>query len=595
MRRPSRAILALLALLLTVVPATGASARVLDYRGRAVAVPRGWPVYDLARHPDTCVRLDRPAVYVGSPSSAQRCPAHAVGRSRAILVEPRGARAVVLHGARAVAPSGGGAVGVAPAAPTPKPGPTPGPGPGLGSVVGATFSGLGFDACSAPSVTQMAAWTTSPYRAVGIYVGGTNMGCTQPNLSAAWVSQESAAGWHLIPTYVGLQAPSNSCGCSGISPRQATAQGVAAATDAAARARALGIGPGNPVYDDMEYYDRTGANTPAVLGFLSGWTAQLHAAGYRSGVYGNSDSVIADLLTREGTGYPEPDDIWFAEWNDARTVSSSYIPSGFWVGRRLHQYNGGENATYGGVTINIDGDAIDGATAAAGGVARIASPFPEGTFVQVSGTKQVYRLAGGAPLLVNSWTAFGAPQPYKVISRRAFAALNFVPASGTFLKTAPAAVYRVAGGAALPITSPALFPGLASAVTVDPWDLAHPAAPRAHLAARPADGTIVEGLPSRSYWVFDGRSRRTVSASSTATQVDDAALTAFPIVPCLVPGLRGLTITQAQAVLQAADCKVGTVHRARAPAPHQALHVARQFPGPNAKRPALTPVSLTFN
>jgi hypothetical protein len=441
----------------------------------------------------------------------------------------------------------------------------------------------------------MAAWTTSPYHAVGIYVGGTNMGCSQPNLSAAWVSQESAAGWHLIPTYVGLQAPSNSCGCSGISSRQSTAQGVAAANDAVAHARALGLGPGNPIYDDMEYYDRTGGNTSAVLGFLSGWTAQLHAAGYRSGVYGNADSVIADLLTREGTGYPEPDDIWFAEWNDAQTVSSSYIPSGFWVGRRLHQYNGGENATYGGVTINIDGDALDGATAAAGGIARIASPFPEGTFVQVSGTKPVYRVAGGAPLLVKSWTAFGVPQPYRVISSRQFAALNRVPASGTFLKTAAGAVYRVAGGAPLPITNAELFPGLSSAVTVDPWDLARPSSPHAHLAARPADGTIVEGLPSRSYWVFDGRSRRTVSPSSTATQVDDDALNAFPIVPCLVPGLRGLTIWQAQSVLQAADCTVGMVRRRHAPVPHQFLRVARQFPGANARRPALTPVALTLN
>jgi hypothetical protein len=601
MGRPTRAKFLLLALLLAVIPATGASARALDFHGRAITVPRGWRVYDLARDPETCVRLDRPVVYVGTPSPAQRCPAHAVGRSRAILVEPRGPRAVVLHGPRAVAPSGGGAVGGTAPMPTPTPAPVPKPGPipgpsGAGSVAGATYSGLGFDACSAPTPAQMAAWKTSPYRATGIYLGGTNMACAQPNLSAAWVSQESAAGWHLIPTYVGLQAPSNSCGCSAISPGKATAQGVAAANDAVAHARALGLGPGNPIYDDMEYYDRTGSNTPAVLAFLSGWTAQLHASGYRSAVYGNSDSVIADLLTREGTGYPEPDDIWFAEWNDAHTVSSSLIPSGFWVGRRLHQYSGGVNVTYGGVTINIDGDALDGATAAAGGFAKIASPFPEGTFVQVSGTKTVYRVAGGAPLLVNSWTAFGTtPQPYKVISSRQFALLDPVPSSGTFLKTATGTAYRVAGGAALPITNTALFPGLASAVIVDPWDLAHPSSPRAHLAARPADGTIVEGLPSRSYWVFDGRARRTVSPSSTATQVDDDALSAFPIVPCLVPGLRGLTLTQARAVLQAADCATGNVHRRRTPPPHQFLHVARQFPGPNARRAALTPVALTLN
>src|SRR5205807_2849308 len=98
MRRPSRAILALFALVASLIPAASASANVVRYQGRAITVPAGWRVYDLGRNPSLCVRLDRPAVYVGRPSSAQRCPAHAVGRSRAIVIEPRGSRAVVLHG-----------------------------------------------------------------------------------------------------------------------------------------------------------------------------------------------------------------------------------------------------------------------------------------------------------------------------------------------------------------------------------------------------------------------------------------------------------------------------------------------------------------
>ena len=451
MRKSSRAVLALPALLSCLAIASAAlpaaaSASVVRYQGREIGVPAGWPVYFLSRHPALCVRLDRPAVYVGRPGRTQRCPAHVVGRSRAILIEPHGASAVVLHGPRAVAPSGGGT-------PTGTP---PGPGSGsrapAASVIGATFSGLGFDPCTAPSVTQMAAWLSSPYRAVGIYIGGTNMGCSQPNLTAGWVSQESAAGWHLIPTYVGLQAPANSCGCAGISSPRATAQGVAAANDAVARAAALGLGRGNPIYTDMEYYPRGSTNSAAVLAYLSGWTAQLHASGYLSGVYGNSDSVIADLLTREGTGYPEPDDIWFAEWNGVPTVNSSYIPSGFWVGHRLHQYSGGQNATYGGVTINIDSDAMDGATAAAGSATLAKVPFSDGTFVQVSGKQAIYRIAGGAPLVVKDWTGLGGPQPYKVISERQFAALNKVPANGTFLNStwgAPYSVtstFRVAGG-----------------------------------------------------------------------------------------------------------------------------------------------------
>jgi hypothetical protein len=559
-------------------------ANVIRYHGRAIAVPAGWPVYDLARDPTRCVRLDRRAVYLGAPSARQRCPARAIGRSIAIVVEPRGSRAIVLHGVRAASPSGGSPTGA-----------RQGPSLGGGSLVGATFSGLGFDACSAPSVTQMAAWLGSPYRAVGIYLGGANMACAQSNLSAAWVSQESAAGWHLIPTYVGLQAPANSCGCAGISSRVATAQGVAGANDAVAHARAIGLGPGNPIYTDMEYYPRGSTNSPAVLAFLSGWTSQLHALGYLSGVYGNSDSVIADLITREGTGYPEPDDIWFAEWNDVRTTNSDYFSSGFWVAHRLHQYNGGHDATYGGVTINIDSNAIDGVTAGAGStVASQPPPFPDGTFVQVSGKQAVYRIAGGAPLYVDDWSAFGGIQPYTTITKRKFAKLNPVPANGTFLATSAGGAYRVAGGAALPITNTALFPGLTSAVTVDPWDIENPTKPLAHLAAGPVDGTIVEGLPSDSYWVFQGGWRRTVVATRTATQVDDAALGAFAMVPCLVPGLSQLTLGQARAVLQAADCRLGIVHRRVPPRPHHLLHVVGQSPAANSRQPALRAVSVTL-
>lgn len=590
MGKPTRAILvALFALLAGLVPAAIAStgARVLHYRGRTIVVPAGWRVYDLARHPSMCVRLDRRAVYLGAPSRSERCPAHAAGRSRAIVIEPRGSRAVVLHGPMASAPSGGGSPGGSSL-------------PAGGSAAGATFAGPGFDPCTAPSTTTMAAWLASPYRAIGIYLGGTNLACAQPNLTAAWVSQESAAGWHLIPTYVGLQAPVNSCGCAGISLGRAAAQGVGAANDAVARAAALGLGRGNPIYTDMEYYPRSATNGAAVLAYLSGWTAQLHAAGYLSGVYGNSDSVVADLLTREGTGYPEPDDIWFAEWNGVPTVSSPYIPSGFWIAHRLHQFSGGHDATYGGVTINIDSDALEGATAAAGsGAPRPKPPFPDGTFVQVSGRQPVYRIAGGAPLLVSDWTGFGGPQPYRVISARQFAALNRVPASGTFLSSVPSAPYgpnlfHVAGGAALPISNPALFPGRSSAVTVDQWDVLHPRNPLAHLAPYPADGTVVEGLPSRTYWVFQAGSRQTILPTATATRVDDVALTAFPMVPCLVPALRGLTLAGARAVLQAADCQLGTVRRRTQPKPHRFLHVVRQFPGPRASRPALQPVNVTL-
>jgi hypothetical protein len=474
------------------------------------------------------------------------------------------------------------------------------------AVAGGVYTGLGFDACSAPSAGRMSAWGESPYRAVGIYIGGTNMACAQPNLTAGWVRAESAAGWHLIPTYVGLQAPSNSCGCAGINPGRASAQGAAAASDAANRASAVGIGPGSPIYFDMENYSRGGANSSAVRAFLGAWTSGLHAAGYKSGVYSNAGSGISDLVAATGTGYSEPDDIWIAEWNGRRSTASPYVPSGDWSNHhRLHQYRGGHDETYGGASINIDANFLDGDTAGAS-TAGTAATIPDGTFVQATGSQEIYEIAGGAPLYVSpEYWATLAPPPVMAISQRQFASLNPVPADGTLLEDSHGAAYRVAGGAPLFISDPSLFAGVQPvvidnwdianivdprahlnavptngtflattggiyriaggapflltnwslfggvrpSVSVDQWDLANVSSPAAHLNAKPLDGTVVEGLPSRSYWVFTRGRRRLTSANVAAVRVDDVGLAAFRGIPCVVPRLGELTLGRARRAL----------------------------------------------
>jgi Domain of unknown function (DUF1906) len=324
------------------------------YRGAAFKLPASWPVYRLAADPSRCVRLDRRAVYLGRPGPDQRCPAHVVGRPRAILVEPTAA------GARRVFPGE-----TAPVAP---PGDRPAVrGPAARAQASAGyFTGLGFDACSAPSVTTMAAWLSSPYRAIGVYIGGINRGCIQPNLTSDWVAGQIAAGWVLIPTYVGLQAPADVCGCASISPSQAAVQGAAAAEDAVVQAAGLGIGPGNPIYYDMEGYSQTSTNTSAVLTFLDAWTERLHARGYVSGVYGSASSTIEDLVSQYGLGFSEPDDVWIAHWDGVPTANDSYVPASYWSNhQRIRQYRGGHNERYGGVTINIDNDYVDGAVVGA--------------------------------------------------------------------------------------------------------------------------------------------------------------------------------------------------------------------------------------
>ncbi|MHB8691634.1 MAG: DUF1906 domain-containing protein [Solirubrobacteraceae bacterium] len=394
-----------------------AASKTVAYYGLRIRVPSSWPVFRLDRNPRACVRFNRHAVYLGTPGTGERCPAAAVlGRTEAILVAPAGGQQV-LSLSTAAQPAGGstlvrraggltvtatwgarpglirtalgavwngpqarsaeapssfsnasGGVGVANTGPTGTSGPT---GPtGLTGFRGSssTYTGLGFDACQDPSPTQLNAWLASSYRAVGTYIGGANMGCSQPNLTPANLSAEVAAGWHLIPTYVGLQAPSNSCGCAAITPSRATAQGTAAAQDAVANAQAAGIGSGSPIYFDMEAYPQGGSITTTVLTFLSAWTTELHALGYRSGVYSSADSGIGDLVSATGGSYALPDDIWNADWNGQQSTASSKIPSSDWAShQRLHQYSGGHNETYGKVTINIDGDYVDGATVGSGG------------------------------------------------------------------------------------------------------------------------------------------------------------------------------------------------------------------------------------
>jgi hypothetical protein len=211
----------------------------------------------------------------------------------------------------------------------------------------------------------MRAWRrSSPYRAIGVYIGGLNRACSQPNLTSRWVEEQVEAGWHLIPTYVGLQATTSSCtSCAKLNPSSAVAQGVAAANDAVADAEAIGMGPGSPIYNDMESYTRTSSATSSTLAFLAAWTKRLHALGYQSGVYSSSASGISDLASRSGPGYALPDHIWIANWNGRQDTDDPFVPDNMWSRhQRIHQYRGGHDETWGGVTINIDNNYLDGGT-----------------------------------------------------------------------------------------------------------------------------------------------------------------------------------------------------------------------------------------
>jgi uncharacterized protein YraI len=224
------------------------------------------------------------------------------------------------------------------------------------------FTGLAFDTCTAPTVAQMTAWKASPYKAVGIYIGGVNRRCAQPQLTASWVTAVTAMGWRLVPIYLGLQAP---CGTRTykMSTTAPNREGVRAADDAVAKAKALGILPGSAIYNDMENYDNTNAVCrSAVLHFLSAWTKEVHLQRYLSGVYGHQNSGAPDLAAvYNSTSYARPDALWIARWDlNSSLTGWPTVPNTFWaVGQRGKQYRGDHAETYGGVTLNIDNDRFD--------------------------------------------------------------------------------------------------------------------------------------------------------------------------------------------------------------------------------------------
>jgi hypothetical protein len=386
--------------------AAGAAWRTVAYDGVTLKVPASWPVVRLSRQPRACPRLNVHAVYLGTPGPDSSCPADLQGKTTAVTIQRvnaagpdlrqatrrteiggRAARtntdAAVTHAMIDILPSAGvevslsygrslrlarsiqatiritrraGAVrhATTPATTTPA---TIKPAAIKPAAPQGLVQGRGFDTCAAPSAATMKDWRASPYRAIGVYIGGVNRACAQSNLTSAWLTKIQSEGWHYFPFYVGLQA---SCVAalqdSTIKPASAATQGTAAADDAVTQASDLGIPASTPIIYDMEAY-RGGCGSE-VTAFLSAWDSELHARGYVAGVY-ESFSNIGDLISAAGQMI-EPDVIHYADWDGHATTNSSYMPSGMWIShQRIHQYRGGHGETYGGATINIDNDQLD--------------------------------------------------------------------------------------------------------------------------------------------------------------------------------------------------------------------------------------------
>ena len=422
--------IAVASLLSVMVPASAAPARkTVAYRGVEVSVPPSWPVVDLTKEPTRCARFDVSVVYLGHQGPDALCPSVVVGAAEAVQLEPwdertdelvrankrgrhngeparlersgpEGGRTTIAFErprtivriafgddaalAEEIASSArvtGGTQAAGSSSPSssatslPQPSAPPAAAAAIEFTAAANaaplqpgiFAGDGFDTCANPSLTKMQAWLASPYRAIGIYVGGVNHGCKAQDLSADWVAEAARMGWSFWPLYVGRQAPcyfDPDNNTAKITPSLAASQGTAAANDAIAQADKFGLPTGSPLYFDMEGYSGTVGCRNAVKTFINAWTVRLHQRGYVSGFYSSEGSGIANMSAwYDDAGFNPPDAIWTAHWEESKRIfghDQTSLPDSLWKNhQRIHQYEGGHIETWGGQQINIDNDFAD--------------------------------------------------------------------------------------------------------------------------------------------------------------------------------------------------------------------------------------------
>jgi hypothetical protein len=159
-------------------PGVAGPAHVVSYHGYAIRAPASWPVYRLAGDPSRCVLFNRHAVYLGTPGADERCPARALGRTEAILVQPEPA-AAQLPPATLVLPRGSTALPVSAALPA--------------SIAAQDATGHSFQiAVPGPGVLVTATYGTDPAQMRQILASATRAGGTRASATRASAAQVGA-------------------------------------------------------------------------------------------------------------------------------------------------------------------------------------------------------------------------------------------------------------------------------------------------------------------------------------------------------------------------------------------------------------------
>jgi hypothetical protein len=98
-------------------------------------------------------------------------------------------------------------------------------------------------------------------------------------------------------------------------------------------------------------------------------------------------------LTTSGSA---PDQVDIGNWNKNPSLfGDPYVPDSAWPNhQRIHQYRGGHDETFSGVTLNIDNDALDGGVATAAASTVTGSSSPAGSTTSADGLAAVSWPAG---------------------------------------------------------------------------------------------------------------------------------------------------------------------------------------------------------
>jgi len=208
-------------------------------------------------------------------------------------------------------------------------------------------------------------WNGTPYYYWGIYIGGDERGCSQPNLTKGWiatVTNGTANGvqmnWKLLPIWVGPQDPCQHGYSHYISMNTTTAFNQGESEGASAYdewVTTLGQSANTPIEYDMEFngYAISSGCLAAMKSFINGWVTQLHLPpAQKAGLY---TSTGGDLNNFASIAHP-PDFIDGANYSSGKSTSNMPgVSSSNWSHQQRHkQYRGPHNETWNGTTLGVD-------------------------------------------------------------------------------------------------------------------------------------------------------------------------------------------------------------------------------------------------